>query len=93
MYDDEVSKLEMWLVVEEMREHQAMMAWGMVFGVVVPEAGAYGAPVNIEFNLTSAISDQAETHPGSDIFKCYAKSLPAEGWSVYFLCWNLAQLS
>ena len=36
MHDDGVSKLEMWLVVEELRAHQAVMAWGMVFGVVVP---------------------------------------------------------
>ena len=36
MHDNEVSKLEMWLIVEELRAHQAVMAWGMVFGVVVP---------------------------------------------------------
>ena len=36
MHDDEVSKLDMWLVVEEFREHQLVVAWVMVFGVVVP---------------------------------------------------------
>ena len=48
MHDDEVSKLDMWLVVEKLRAHQAMMAWGVVFGVVVPKVGASGGPVNIE---------------------------------------------
>ena len=47
MHYDEVSKLDMWLVVEELRVHQAMMAWGMVFGVVVPKVGALVGPVNI----------------------------------------------
>ena len=36
MHDDKVSKLDMWLVVEDVRAHQAVMAWGMVFGVLVP---------------------------------------------------------
>ena len=62
MYDNEVSKLDMRLVVEELRAHQAMMAWGMVFGVVVPEVGASGGPVNLELTLTSAISDPVEEH-------------------------------
>ena len=44
MHDNKVSKLDMWLVVEEMRAHQTIMALGMVFGVVVPEVGAYGGP-------------------------------------------------
>ena len=44
MHDDKVSKLDMWIIVEEPREYQAMMAWGMVFGVVVPEVGASGGP-------------------------------------------------
>ena len=28
-------------------EDQAMMAWGVMFGVVVPKVGAYGGPVNL----------------------------------------------
>ena len=47
MHDNEVSKLDMCLVVEELRVHQAIMAWGVVFGVVVPKVGASGAPVNL----------------------------------------------
>ena len=43
MHDNEVSKLDMWIVVEELRLHQGMMAWGMVFGVVVSKVGASGA--------------------------------------------------
>ena len=62
MHDDEVRNLYMWLVVEELRAHQEMMAWGMVFGVVVPEVGASGGPVNLELTLTSAISDPVEAH-------------------------------
>ena len=62
MHDDAVSKLDMWLVVEELRAHQAMMAWGVVFGVVVSEGGASVGPVNIELTLTSAISDPVEAH-------------------------------
>ena len=62
MHDNEVSKLDMWLVMEELRGHQAMIAWGMVFGVVLPEVGASGPPVNHELTLTSAISDPAEAH-------------------------------
>ena len=61
MHDDEVSKLEMWLVVEELRVHQAMMAWGVMFGVLVSEVGASGAPVNLELTLTSAISNPVES--------------------------------
>ena len=52
----------MWLFVEELRAHHAMMAWGMVFGVVVPEVGASGGPVNLELTLTSAISDPLGAH-------------------------------
>ena len=62
MHDNEVSKLDMWLVVEKLRAHQAMMAWGVVFGVVVPEVGASGGTVNLELTLTSAISDPVEAH-------------------------------
>ena len=57
MHDNKVSKLDMWLVVEELRAHQAMMAWGVVFGVVVPEVGDSRSPVNLELTLTSVISD------------------------------------
>ena len=39
-----------------------MMAWGMVFGVVVPEVGASGGPVNIEVALAGAIPDPVEAH-------------------------------
>ena len=47
MHDAEVIKLEMWLIVEEMWSHEAMRAWVMVFGVIVPKVGASGGPVNI----------------------------------------------
>ena len=62
MHDDEVSKLDMWLVVEELRAHQSVMAWGMVFGVVVPEVVASGGPVNIEAALAGATPDPVEAH-------------------------------
>ena len=62
MHGNKVSKLDIWLVVEELRAHQSMMAWGMVFGVVVPEVGASGGPVNLELTLTSTISDPVEAH-------------------------------
>ena len=62
VHDDEVSKLDMWIVVEERRAHQVMMAWGVVFGVVVSKVGASGGPVNLELTLTSAISDPVEAH-------------------------------
>ena len=42
MHGNEVSKLDMWLVVEELRVHQVVMALVMVFGVVVPEVVASG---------------------------------------------------
>ena len=61
MHDDEVGKLEIWLVVEELRAHQAMMAWGMVFGLVVPEV-ASGGPVNLELTLPTAIYDPVGAH-------------------------------
>ena len=57
MHEDKVSKLGMWIVVEELRAHQATMAWGMVFGVVVPEVGDSRAPITVELTLTSAIYD------------------------------------
>ena len=39
-----------------------MMVWGMVFGVVVSEVGAYRAPVNLEMDLAGAIPDSVEAH-------------------------------
>ena len=62
MHDDEVSKLDMWLVVEEIRVHQMMMDWGVVFGVVVPEVGASRGPVNLKVDLVGAIPDPVEAH-------------------------------
>ena len=62
MHDEEVRKLDMWLVVEELRSYQVIMAWGMVFGMVFPEVGASGRPVNLELTLTSAIPDPVEAH-------------------------------
>ena len=62
MHDGEVSKLEMWLVVEELREHQSVMDWEMVIGVVVPEVGASRVPVNLEVALAGAIPDPVEAH-------------------------------
>ena len=62
MHDNKVRKLDMCLVVEEMRAHQAMMAWEVVFGVLVPEVGASGGPLNLELTLASAISDPVEAH-------------------------------
>ena len=62
MHDGKVRKLDMWLVVEELRAHQAMMSWGVVFGVVVSKVGASGGPVNLELTLASAISDPVEAH-------------------------------
>ena len=38
------------------------MAWEMVFGVVVPEVGASGGPVNIEVALAGTIPDPVEVH-------------------------------
>ena len=62
MHDNEVSKLDMWLVVEELRAHQAVMAWGMVFGVVAPKVGAYGGPLNLQLALTGEIPVPLEAH-------------------------------
>ena len=62
MHEDKFIKLDMWLAVESLRVHQAMMAWGMVFGVVVSKVGASRGPVNLELSLTSAISDPVEAH-------------------------------
>ena len=40
MYDGEVRKVDMWLIMEEVRAHQLVMAWGMVFYMVVSKVGA-----------------------------------------------------
>ena len=50
----------MWIAVEEVRAHQLVMTWGMMFGVVVPEVGAPGGPVNLEVALAGGIHDTVE---------------------------------
>ena len=62
IHDNKVRKLDVWLVVEELRAHQVMMAWGMVFGVLVPNVVASGGPVNLELTLTGVIPDPVEAH-------------------------------
>ena len=62
MHDNEVRKLDMWIVMEELRVHQVMMDWGVVFGVVFSEVGVSGGAVNLELTLTSAISNPVEAH-------------------------------
>ena len=62
MHDNKISKVDMWLVVEEMRVHQLVVAWGMVFGVAVPEVGASEGPVHLEVALASTIPDPVEAH-------------------------------
>ena len=65
MHDNEVIKVYVWLVLEEVRAHQSVMAWGMVFGVLVPEVGASGLPINIEVSLAGAIPDPVVLHVNS----------------------------
>ena len=62
MHSNKVSKVYMWIIVEEVRAHQLVMTWGMVFGVIVPEVGASRGPVNLEVALASAILDPVEAH-------------------------------
>ena len=62
MHDGNVRKSGMWLFVEELRLHQAVMAWGMVFGVVAPKVGAYGGPLNLQLALTGEIPVPLEAH-------------------------------
>ena len=38
------------------------MAWVIVFGVVFPEVGASGGPVNLEVALAGTIPDPVEVH-------------------------------
>ena len=62
MHDGKVHKVDMWLVVDEVRAHQYVVDWGMVFGVVVSEVGASGGPINIEVDLLGEIPDPVEAH-------------------------------
>ena len=52
----------MWIVVEEVRAHQSVMAWVMIFGVVVTKVGAFRGPVNLEVALVGAIHDPVEVY-------------------------------
>ena len=52
----------MWIIVEKVRAHQSVMAYGMVFGVVFAKVGASGAPVNLEVAQAGAIPDPVEAH-------------------------------
>ena len=54
--------MDMCLVMEEVRAYPSVMAWLMLFGVVVPEVGASRAPVNLEVALAGAIPDPVEAH-------------------------------
>ena len=62
MRDNEVSKVYMWIIVEEVRAHKSVMPWGMVFGVLVPVVGASRGPVNLEVDLAGVITDIVEKH-------------------------------
>ena len=62
MHDNKVRKVEMCLVMEELRAYQSVMAWVMVFGVVVAEVGDSGVSVNLEVALEGAIPDPVEAH-------------------------------
>ena len=57
MHDDEVGKVYMWLVVEELRAYQSVMSWGMLSSVLVPNVGSSGAPANLEVALVGEIPD------------------------------------
>ena len=62
MHDYGVSKVYMWLVVEEARAHKSVMTLEMVFGVVVTKVGASRVAVNIEVALAVATPDTLEAH-------------------------------
>ena len=62
MHDETFCEVDMQLVVAEVRVYQLVMAWGMVFGVLVSKVGASGGPVNIELALAGAITDPVEAH-------------------------------
>ena len=48
--------------MEEVRAYQSVMAWGMVFDVLVSEVSASGGPVNLEVALAGVIPDPVEVH-------------------------------
>ena len=52
----------MWIVVEGVRVHESVMAWEMVFGMIVPKVGDSGDAVNIEVALAGGIPDPLEAH-------------------------------
>ena len=54
--------VDTWIVMEEVRAHQSVMAWGMMFGVVVPNVDASRGLVNLEVALVGAIPDPVEAH-------------------------------
>ena len=62
IHDDKVIKLYMSIILEEVRAYQSVMAWGMVFGVVVPEVSSSGGLVNLEVAMAGAIPDPVEAH-------------------------------
>ena len=62
MHDDKVSNVDMWLVVEEVRVHQLVMDWRIVFGVLVSEVSASGGPLNLEMTLADEIPHPVEAH-------------------------------
>ena len=57
MHDEIFCEVDMQLVVAEVRVHQLVMDWIIVFGVLVSEVGASGGPLNIELALAGAIPD------------------------------------
>ena len=61
-HHDGVCKVDTWLVVEEVRTHQFVMACRMVFGVLVAKVGASVGPVNLELALEGAIPDPVQAH-------------------------------
>ena len=62
MHDEKFCEVDMQLVVAEVRVHQLVMAWGIVFGMLVAKIGASGGAVNIELALAGAITDPVEAH-------------------------------
>ena len=62
MHDNDVIKVYMWIVAEEVRAHQLVMTWGVLFGVLVPEVGASRSPVNLEVSLAGATPNPVEAN-------------------------------
>ena len=60
-YDD-FCRVNMWLAMEEVRAHQSVTSWKMVYGVVVFKVGDSGGLVNLEVSLAGAIPDPVEAH-------------------------------